>query len=196
MGISTTGGSSRYFWSMTLRDLLFIVCVADLMFVSKTFVSLPMHLPGHTGLLWVALLIAGRGIVDKRGAGTLIGVVSGFLDAAFARGQYGPLGWMKLVAAGVTLDVTLLVLRGDLRNRLLAAVAGATAHLAKLLSMVLVGLVLQIRLQFLALGLGPAALTHVVFGAFGGLLGALLLHELKRVPLFGGGSPPAPGPDR
>lgn len=41
---------------------------------------------------------------------------------------------------------------------------------------------LRLPLAIIALGLGWSATTHVVFGVAGGLLGALALRELRRVP--------------
>jgi hypothetical protein len=48
--------------------------------------------------------------------------------------------------------------------------------------MTVVGLLLGLPATVMAVGLGLAATTHAVFGAVGGLLGALVLRELRRVP--------------
>ena len=48
--------------------------------------------------------------------------------------------------------------------------------------MVLVSLALRLPLGFIVLGLGWSATTHVIFGVAGGLLGALALRELRKVP--------------
>ena len=86
------------------------------------------------------------------------------------------------MAAGLALDLLVEVLPGDLRSPLKAGIVGAGVHLAKLASMVLVSLALKLPLGFIVLGLGWSATTHVIFGVVGGLLGALALRELRKVP--------------
>jgi hypothetical protein len=71
---------------------------------------------------------------------------------------------------------------GDLTKPWAAALVGAAAHLAKLVTMTVVGLLLGLPVTVMAVGLGLTATTHVVFGVVGGLLGALVLRELRRVP--------------
>jgi hypothetical protein len=39
-------------------------------------------------------------------------------------------------------------------------------------------------LTFLALGLAMATISHAAFGALGGVLAALLLRQLRRIPYF------------
>ncbi len=177
-----SGGRTPYVWSLHLRDLLLLALVAALCVLSKQFLRIPIHVPGHSGVLWVALFIVARGLVDKRGAGLLLGIVTGILATFMGFGDTGPFEWTKWVAAGLTLDVLVEVLPGDLRSPLKAAIVGASVHLAKLASMVLVSVLLRLPLGFIVLGLGWSATTHVIFGVAGGLLGALALRELRKVP--------------
>ncbi len=177
-----SGGRTPYVWSLHLRDLLLLALVAALCILSKQLLRIPIHVPGHSGVLWVALFIVARGLVDKRGAGLLLGIVTGILATFMGFGDTGPFEWTKWVAAGLTLDVLVEVLPGDLRSPLKAAIVGASVHLAKLASMVLVSLLLRLPLGFIVLGLGWSATTHVIFGIVGGLLGALALRELRKVP--------------
>lgn len=169
--------------SLTLRDLLLLALVAALCMLAKQVLRIPIHVPGHSGVLWVALFIVARGLVDKRGAGLLLGIVTGVLATSMGFGaNHGPFEWTKWVTAGLTLDVVAAVLPGDLRSPVKAVISGAAIHLGKLASMVLVSLILRLPLGFIALGLGWATTTHVVFGAAGGLLGALALRELRKAP--------------
>jgi hypothetical protein len=59
-------------------------------------------------------------------------------------------------------------------------VAAATANVAKLMAAYLLGLALGIPAGYLALGVGVAATTHVVFGALGGFIGAFVLKRLAN----------------
>jgi len=171
-----------YIWSLNLRDLLLIAVVAALCMLSKLVLRIPIHVPGHSGVLWVALFVICRGLVNKRGSGVLLGAVAGLLAQFMAFGDVGPLEWTKWLAAGVVLEVLTLVLPGDLRSFPKAIVVGAALHLGKLAALTLAGVILQVPWALLFLGLGWSATTHVLFGAIGGFLGALALRELRKIP--------------
>ncbi len=57
-------------------------------------------------------------------------------------------------------------------------------HLGKLAALTLAGLILRVPVALLLLGLGWSATTHVLFGVLGGLLGALALRELRKIPFL------------
>jgi len=63
-------------------------------------------------------------------------------------------------------------------------VVGAGLHLGKLAALTFAGLVLRVPVALLLLGLGWSATTHALFGALGGVLGALALRELRWVPFL------------
>jgi hypothetical protein len=177
-------GRQAYVWSLTLRDLLLIALVAALCMLAKQLLRLPINVPGHSGVLWVALFVICRGLVDKRGTGVLLGLIAGLLAQFAGFGHQGPFEWTKWLAAGIVLEVLTLVIPGDLRGFGKAAVVGAALHLGKLAALTLAGLILRIPVALLLLGLGWSATTHVVFGVLGGLLGALALRELRKVPFL------------
>ena len=179
-----TASRPAYIWSLTLRDLLLISLVAALCMLAKMVLRVPIHVPGHSGVLWVALFVICRGLVDKRGAGILLGAVAGVLAQFMGFGDVGPLEWTKWLAAGVILEVFTIVIPGDLRRLPKAMVVGAALHLGKLAALTLAGIILQVPWALLFLGLGYSATTHVFFGAVGGLLGALALRQLRKIPML------------
>lgn len=184
MSLRSSSGDTAYIWSLSLRDLLVLVLLADLAMLGKAVIRMPLHVPGHAGILWVAVFIVARGLVDKKGAALLLGVVAGFVATALGLGDKGPLAWTQYVAAGAALELVCLLVPGTLDHLAKAAVAGGAANLGNLVSMVLVSVVLRLPLGFAVLGLGYSAATHLVFGVIGGLLGAVLLRALRRIPYF------------
>lgn len=195
MSLRSSSSDTAYIWSLTLRDLIVLVLFADIAMLGKALIRIPLHVPGHSGVLWVAVFIVARGLIDKRGASVLLGIVAGVVATALGFGDVGPLEWTKYVAAGVLLEVVCWVVPGSLAGFGKAAVAGAAAHLGKLASMVLVAAALRLPLGFAVLGLGFSAISHLVFGVIGGLVGALLLRALLRIPYFAAGRRPQSGPE-
>lgn len=190
MSPRSSSGDTAYVWSLSLRDLIVLVLFADLAMLAKALLRIPLHVPGHSGILWVALFVVARGLVDKKGAGLLLGVVAGVVATVLGFGDTGPLEWTKYVAAGAMLELVCLLVPGTLEGFGKAAVAGAAAHMGKLASMVIVAVVLRLPLGFAVLGLGFSAMTHLIFGVIGGVIGALLLRALRRVPYFAVDTPP------
>ena len=141
MSPRSSSGDTAYVWSLSLRDLIVLVLFADLAMLAKALLRIPLHVPGHSGILWVALFVVARGLVDKKGAGLLLGVVAGVVATVLGFGDTGPLEWTKYVAAGAMLELVCLLVPGTLEGFGKAAVAGAAAHLGKLASMVIVAVV-------------------------------------------------------
>jgi hypothetical protein len=178
------GRGDGFIWSITLREALFLALIAALIFLGKSFLRVPVHVPGHSGIVWIALMVIGRGLVNRRGAGVLMGLIAGALVTFGAPGKEGLFEWTKYVAAGAILDLLVWTVGNDLETWWKAALVGAGAHLAKLVTATLMAWVLGLPLDIVVIGLGLTATTHVVFGALGGALGALVLTQLRRVPQF------------
>ena len=178
--------------SLTSREITQIALISALIIASRAMLRVPLHIPGHSGVLWMALLIVGRGIVKRPTAGTLIGLITGIVAVALVPGREGILTAVKYIVPGITVDLLTPLFRGRLDRPIPAVLIAATAHLAKLISALIMGVALGIPSGFLALGLGFAAVTHIGFGALGGLLGALVLSRLERAGIVA--SPRGSGP--
>jgi len=170
----------RTAWRMPLRDQIIIALVSALIVAAKFYLNLPIRVPGHSGIFWMALIVIGVGLVRRPGAGTLIGLVSGILATLFVPGRQGIFVGIKYLSAGLTVDVLAQIFGGRLDRYLVAIVVAAAGNVAKLASAYLVGVLAGVPGGFLALGLGLAASTHLVFGALGGWIGAVVLRRLQR----------------
>lgn len=158
-----------------------IALVSALIIAGKFFLRIPLHIPGHSGLFWMALMVVGVGLVDRRGAGTLIGLLTAILATFFLPGgSQGILVGLKYFIPGVLFDVMTPLLGGRLDRVAVAVVIAASANVAKLGTAYIVGVIAGLPGGFLALGLGVAATTHLIFGALGGLVGSLVLSRLLR----------------
>lgn len=171
-------GQSRRF---TTHEIIVLALLAALIAVSKAVVNLPLHVPGHSGATWMAILLVGRALVRKPGAGTLLGFVSGILAVLIVGGKEGLLVWVKYLAPGMVMDLGGFLSGERLDHPLAGLLAGAAANAAKLTASLIVSLMLGIPAGYLAVGLGIAATTHIAFGALGGWLGSLVVRTLRRM---------------
>jgi hypothetical protein len=162
-----------------VRDLVLLALLAALIVVTKMVLRIPIKVPGHSGVLWMAALVIGRGLVRRPWAGSILGFVSGVLAVALVGGASGPLLWVKYLAPGMMLDLIDVVIPGGLRDRFVGTLAGAIANCAKLLSATVVALLMGLDAGFLVVGLGVSAVSHAFFGGLGGWLGSYLLRRLE-----------------
>ena len=172
---------TRYFSTF---QLVLLALFAALVVVAKIGLRLPLQMPGHSGIFWMAIVVVGAGIVNKRGAASLIGVTSGILATFLGMGDFGAINtFLSYAIVGVGTDLALLILP-DLEQPVTATVAAAIGHMGKFLVKWLFGVVTGAPIGFLALGLLWAMLGYIVFGGLGGLLGSLTLKALRKAGFF------------
>jgi hypothetical protein len=171
----------RYFSTF---ELILLTLFAGLVVVAKIALRLPVQIPGHSGLFWMAIVIVAAGVVRKRGAASLVGVTSGILAAFLGMGDFGALNtFLSYTMVGVATDLALWLLRTP-ENLVVAALAGILGHLGKFLVKWILGIVSGAPLGFIALGLAWSMVNYIAWGALGGLLGALTLKALRKAGFF------------
>ena len=165
-------------------ELILLALFAALVVVAKIALRTPIQMPGHTGIFWMAIVLVGAGVVPKLGAASLIGLTSGILAGFLGMGDFGALNtFLSYTAVGVATDLALLLLR-DPENLITAPLAAALGHTAKFLVKWVLSAATGAPAGFVALGLARALIGYVVFGALGGLLGALTLRGLRAAGFF------------
>jgi len=172
----------RYFSTF---QLILLALFAALIVVAKIALRLPLQLPGHSGLFWMAIVVVAAGVVPKRGAASLVGLTSGIIAAFLGLGDFGALNtFLSYTAVGLGTDLMLWLLGNKPENLVIAMLAASAGHTAKFLVKWGMATLAGAPAGFVALGLLRAAIGYVVFGALGGLLGALTLRALRKAGFF------------
>jgi len=165
-------------------ELILLTLFSALVVVAKIAFRLPVQLPGHSGIFWMAILIVAAGIVPKRGAASLVGVTSGVLAAFLGMGDFGALNtFLSYSLVGIATELALWLLQSP-ENLVVAALVGVIGHLGKFVVKWVLGLITGTPLGFVALGLVWSLGGYILWGALGGLLGALTLRALRRAGFF------------
>lgn len=156
------------------------VAVKPLVVSLVHIVTGPLFIPGGAvaGGFYMMWLVMGAGLVQRKGAATLVGLVQGII--VIATGVYGTHGIISLVTytlPGLAVDLVLLVSRQPPRGKMTMFLGGIAANLC--------GVVLS-NLVFFRLPLFPLMLclcAGALSGALGGLLAWLLTDRLGRLNL-------------
>ncbi|MBI9047373.1 MAG: hypothetical protein JEZ06_22995 [Anaerolineaceae bacterium] len=173
--------TKRYFSTFQLFLLTFF---SVLVVVAKIALRLPLQLSGHSGIFWMTIVIVGSKVVPKKGAASVIGLLSGLIAAFMGLGDLGALNTLLSYAVlGICTDLALMFL-GDPENMIVAGMAAAFGHLSKLLVKWLFSIIAGAPVGFIALGLAKAIGLYIVFGALGGILGSLTLKALRKAGYF------------
>ena len=171
----------RYFSTF---QLILLALLAVLIVVAKVALRLPLQMPGHSGLFWMAIVLVAAGVVRKPGATSLVGLTSGILAAFLNMGDFGALNTLLSYSmVGVGTDLSLLLL-GNPESTAVAVLAGVIGHMGKFIVKWALGVLTGAPLGFVALGQARALVGYIIFGALGGLLGSLTLRALRRAGFF------------
>jgi hypothetical protein len=171
----------RYFSTF---QLILLALFAALIVVAKIALRLPLQMPGHSGIFWMAIIVVAAGVVPRRGAASLVGLTSGIMAAFLGLGDFGALDTLlSYTAVGVAADLALLLLRSP-ENLIMATLVGALGHTGKFLVKWAIAGLAGAPAGFVVLGLARSLLGYIVFGALGGLLGALTLAALRKAGFF------------
>jgi hypothetical protein len=165
-------------------QLILLGLFAALVVVSKIALRLPLRVPGHSGLFWMAIMLVVVQVVPRRGAASLVGLTSGLMAGFLGLGDFGMLNtFLSYTAVGVFTDLAVMLVPYP-DNPAGAMLIGAIGHSGKFLVKWLLGILSGAPLGFVALGLVYSSISYVIFGALGGLLGVLTVRALRRAGFF------------
>lgn len=158
--------------------------LAGLLVTLRIVLHLPVKIPGHSGVYWMAVLVTATAIVPRRGAATATTALAGIMAVFAGVGDHGALTTMlAFLAAGIGVDVARAA-TASRENALAFAFAGLLGNLAKLSVKIGLEMLAGIPAGLLLLGRSYAIATHIVFGLLGGLLGLVIVRALRRAGYF------------
>ena len=168
----------------SIFELILLTLFSSLVIVFKIALRLPLKLPGHSGIFWMAVFIVAAGVVPKRGAASVVGLTSGILAAFLGLGDFGALNtFLSYTMVGIGVDFALWLVRNPF-SFLPAALMGIFGHCGKFLVKWILGLITGAPIGIVALGMAYSLLSYIAFGAIGGVLGCLTLRALRKAGFF------------
>lgn len=172
--------NTNYIWGLSLKESIIAAMFGALIAISKLIIKIPLHIPGHSGLVWMTILTVCCLLLRQGRAGTLAGIVSGVLAVILGLGNEGILIFFKYFVPGLVMDFTFSLLPALMYKWYFVAVVSAFAHWTKLLVNYIAGLILDLPSGFLMLGLKVSTLNHIVFGFIAGIIAYLICSKNLR----------------
>ena len=142
--------------------------------LSKLIVRIPLKIPGHTGIIWMALLTICVLTYKKGRAGMLAGLIAGMLAVILFPGKDGLLTFFKYFVPASMLDLFLNYAPILRQQWYTVAIASLISFTFKITIDILSGLILKIPMVPLLFGLKLSIFNHMLFGFIGGAIGYLI----------------------
>jgi len=166
-----TDSAKRYLWGLSLRDAVILALIAAATSGAKLILKFPLRVPGHFNLVWMSFLILGCALVPRRGAGTVLGVLTGVLAFLFGFGHEGLLGFLKWLSVGLSLEAFQALIPAFSQRWYAAAGAGGVAAVVKTVLSLALFVVFGFTGKAVEAAGAVAVALNFAFGAAGGLLG-------------------------
>ena len=166
-------------WSLAWQEVLILLGLGALAVVLHAALDAPLKLPGHQGLVWMALLVVGRATSRRRWAASISSVGAAGLSSLPFWGFSDPFIWLIYLLPGLVMDLTYGLGKPFQQKAWFLAVVAGLAHAAKPLARVGISTVIGWPYGSLLFGLAVPLGYHVAFGLVGGLLGAGAVHVYR-----------------
>lgn len=161
---------------MFALSLAVILGVSLFLVLVKFYSRVPLHIPGHSAVYMLPIMMLGKLGARSRFGGTGIGFTSGIFAVGFGI-MGGPLlAFPRFLLMGVMTDV---VLSGAVTGYAFL-LCGALANLVKVLVGWVVASAVGIPAFFIQSGMTFSVTTHLVFGVLGGLTAFALYKSLTK----------------
>ena len=163
------------------------VALFSALLIATRFFKLRLHIPGAGSVAWIAVLIIARGLSDYPATATLIGLISGVVTTVTGIDMPpGPQQVLKYVLAGVAVDALWYIMLRKFRNPLSYGATGGVASLAKLFSVYVIALVLNLPVFVIKTVLAYVATLNFVFGIIAGVIAFYVVKAAVSVVRGGG----------
>jgi hypothetical protein len=162
-------------------EVSFLSLMAALVFILKTFFKTPIHLPGHSAIIWVIPLIIGIGVTKKFGSATYVGLLAGLLIGSIGGSDKGILSVFEYTAMGFTMDFLALIFKGHIDNIFVGLILGSFGSFVKEMVNFYIASALSLNGNIILAGIGVAGASSLIFGAAGGVISSAILNRIRHL---------------
>jgi hypothetical protein len=163
----------------TAAEVLFLLLLGMIAIALHSKLRMPMHLPGKQGVLFVALVVAGRGLSRLPFAASITCTGSALLLLTSWLGFHDPFISVTYILLGGVMDLIYGISSKYSERPWVLAIASGVAWMFIPLFRLFLSIFVAIPMNSFSSGIAYPLLTHLLFGFTGGLVGAGLLSLIK-----------------
>jgi len=179
VNVKNLSSIDQYIFKLSLGDILRSTMFGTIIILINDITRLPLSLPGHSSIFWMGVLVLGKGLLPRFGSGIIMGIVSGILAVLLGLGKEGFFVFFKYFTPGLLIDFLAPMFYNKMDRPLVGIICGILISLSKMVVNVALGILLKLPMVFLTIGLGFTSVSHVIFGAAGGLIATIMIKRLK-----------------
>ncbi len=166
-------------WAVVLETIL-LFALGGLAMTLHAKMRIPLKIPGHHGLEFMALMIIGRKITRFNFGSTISGLgVAAFCLLPFL-GFRDPFMPIVFFIPGLLIDLGIRILPKYKEKVFYLALVAAMAHASIPITRTIISLLTGYQYGSLQAGIGYPLLTYIDFGFLGGLLGAGMVYLIAK----------------
>ena len=152
----------------TLLAILAIVGTGLIAAIGKK-ATMDLGIPGHSALLWLGAMLAGRAIIKRDGAGFAIGIMTGVWAVPVGLNHSMIQNMALYGLVGAVLDLVMKIRFFSDYSALSLIIAGGAAHMVKFVFIIVRATLSVTFKNFLVVGVVNSAILHLIFGLTAGL---------------------------
>ncbi len=173
--LPASGGCQRLVDHLQQRSTVILLGLGVLAAIAHATFRLPLRLPGHHGLEWMALLVIARQVSAYRWGATVAASGAAASSLLPMLGFHDPLTPLTYLVPGIVIDLLCLLMPTAKRHSVIfLGVASALAYATKPLIQWAGGLALGLRFDSWSVGLAYLVAMHTLFAFAGGSIAAYL----------------------
>ena len=165
----------------TFTVLAALITVGVAYAFARQVMHVPLQLPGHNGLHWIALLVAARLLADRPWAASAVAAGTAVASALPLLGFHEALSGWHYLLTGAVLDGLFVVFHAACRQPWILAGIAAVAFMIKPVSKFVLGGAFGLHYGSLEHGLLYPLGTHLAFGFAGAMIGVSAVMLAHRV---------------
>lgn len=168
--------------STLVLEILILLLLGIGAFALRSYLRIPLNIPGRHGLEFMALMMIGRRLSKLPFASIIVGLgAAGFMFFPFV-GIKDPFLPIIYVVMGVILDGLFLLFNNPSNRLSLLMLIGGLSYMVIPVGRLIIYLFTGIlESSFIKWGVVVPVISHFVFGIAGALLGAGLIYSIKRI---------------
>lgn len=179
-----SGENTKSVW-LSVAEYLALFGVGILAILLHARLRTPLNMPGHHGLEFMALLMAGRVVSKIKWASSISSLGIGFILLFPVFGFKDPFMGVNFMIPGLIIDIIYNLTRQFKWQLLVMALSAGIAYLSIPISRFIIHLISGFPYtSFLKFGYVIPMINHFLFGLAGGFLGAgvtqSLINKIKR----------------